>query len=313
MEEEATPALFEMIARLDKDLKASSRLLTDAEARYLVDLYYQLQDFRIQGKNQARASETAPEPNLLVGWMAGNFKTLEGDIKRAMDVYSESRLPGRWAKSIVGIGPVLSGGLLAHVDVSRSTTAGKLWSFAGLEPNTVWAKGQKRPWNARLKVLAWKIGESFVKVSNNKGDVYGKIYRRRKDLEIARNESGAFAPQAEAVLAAKKIGHETEAYKAYSQGLLPPAHIHARARRYAVKIFLAHYQEVAYWDRFGVAPPAPWAFVYGGHTDRIPVPNWPLPGMTRMPEGREPEPAIVWRVPPPVEKWRFDPPEICEV
>jgi hypothetical protein len=38
----------------------------------------------------------------------------------------------------------------------------------------------KRPYNEKLKVLSWKIGESFVKVRNRPQDVYGKIYVERK-------------------------------------------------------------------------------------------------------------------------------------
>ena len=34
-----------------------------------------------------------------------------------------------------------------------------------------------------------------------------------------------------------KIGKTTEAYAAYSAGRLPPGHLHARAKRWAVKLF----------------------------------------------------------------------------
>jgi hypothetical protein len=161
---------------------------------------------------------------------------------------------------------------MAHIDVKRAPTAGSVWSFAGLNPEQVWRKGQKRPWNASLKVLAYKAGESFVKVQNNKNDTYGQIYRKRKDLEVARNEAGEFAEIAAAVLLAKKIGEDTDAYAAYSIGKLPPAHLHARARRYAVKLFLAHFHEVSYFLTFNKLPPLPYPIVHLGHTHMIDVP-----------------------------------------
>jgi hypothetical protein len=57
----------------------------------------------------------------------------------------------------------------------------------------VGAKGQKRPHNAKLKVLCWKIGDSFVKQQSRENDVYGKVYGERKRLELERNDAGLFA------------------------------------------------------------------------------------------------------------------------
>ena len=119
-------------------------------------------------------------------------------------------------------------------------------SLAGLDPTVTWDKGEKRPWNAKLKTLCWKIGESFVKVSGRDNDIYGHVYTERKALEIQRNDAGEYSEQAAAALAHKRYGQETIARAWYEQGKLPPAHIHARAKRYAVKLYLAHWQHVAY-------------------------------------------------------------------
>ena len=40
------------------------------------------------------------------------------------------------------------------------------------------------PWNSDLKVLLWKIGESFMKVSSNPKSFYGLKYVEQKALEI---------------------------------------------------------------------------------------------------------------------------------
>ena len=68
---------------------------------------------------------------------------------------------------------------------SSSTTnivASGIDASAGLDPTVTWGKGERRPWNAELKVLCWKLGDSFVKVSNKEGALYGRIYRERKAL-----------------------------------------------------------------------------------------------------------------------------------
>jgi len=58
-------------------------------------------------------------------------------------------------------------------------------------------------------------------------------------------------------------------------GKLPPAHIHARAKRWAVKIFLAHWHHVAYMIEYKKAPPKPYSLEHLGHVHMIEVPNWP--------------------------------------
>jgi hypothetical protein len=262
--------------RLTKDLRAAAVLLSQGEARYLVDLFYTIQDYRIRSANQVRACAEADEPNELVAWMAQQTVHLEADIKKAMDTYSDSQLVGRWSKSICGIGEILAAGLLAHIDMNHCPTVGKLWAFAGLDPTKQWGKSQKRPWNARLKVLCWKIGESFVKVKGRDNDIYGHVYTERREYEDKRNETGELADQAEAKLERFNIGKKTEAYGHYSNGRLPPGHLHARAKRYAVKLFLSHWHHVAHIQHFRVEPPKPYIIEHGGHTDFIAPPNWPM-------------------------------------
>jgi len=194
----------------------------------------------------------------------------------ALDKYADSKEVCRWMQSICGIGPVISAGLHAHIDITKCPTVGHIWSFAGLDPTKKWEAKTERPWNAKLKVLCWKIGQSFVKVSNNEADFYGKIYQSRKALEMERNEAGLFADQAADILSKKSYKKDTDAYKAYIVGKLPPAHIQARAERYAVKIFLSHMHAVWYEMHYGEKPPKPFATSILGHAHEIPVPNWPM-------------------------------------
>ncbi len=266
---------LEPIQRLTKDIKEASYVLSKDEARFLVDAYYQMQDNRIRSAGQIRSMTESGEPNEVLQWLMLQNITLENQVKRALDAYSGSSHVGQWARSQKGIGPVIAAGLLAHIDINKAPTAGHIWSFAGLDPRTEWKKKEKRPWNAQLKTLCWKIGESFVKISGDEDALYGQLYKKRKESEIAKNEAGDFKDQAKAKLEKHKIGKTTDAYKAYSNGKLPPAHIHARAKRYAVKLFLSHLHHVWYRHEFGKEPPNPFAIEHLGHVHMIEPPSHP--------------------------------------
>lgn len=271
---------LEMIRKLSKDIRTASKTLSNQEARYLVDTYYNLQDFRKATGNQIRALNSSKEPNESIQFFFEQFNTLEKSVKSVLEIYVKQHDVGNWCLSITGIGPVITAGLMAHIDIEKAPTVGHIWSYAGLVPGQKWEKGQKRPWNAKLKVLCWKIGQSFVKVHNNEKDDFGKVYKARKELEIQKNESGEYAEQAAAILAAKKFNPETEAYKQYSQGKLPFGHIQQRAERYATKLFLASFHEVAYFDRYKELPPKPYAITHLNHAHHWGPPNSHLiPGL----------------------------------
>lgn len=267
----------DIIRQLSRDLAKASTSLTQTEARYLVNTYYALQGYRLEAQSRVRALSANEEPHEVISFVYTEMERLEKQVKRSLATWADARTEGVWAQTIAGIGPVLSAGLMAHIDINKAPTVGHIWSFAGLNPTAKWEKGTKRPWNADLKVLCWKIGESFVKVSGRDHDVYGKLYLARKAHETARNLAGDYAEQAAAILVAKRIDKSTEAYKAYSQGRLPPGHLHARAKRYAVKLFLAHWHAVAHEVILGRPAPFPYVMEHMGHVHMMGPPNWPLP------------------------------------
>lgn len=279
--------------RLTRDLKRAAAVLDEKQARYLVDTYYTLQKLRIASAAQVRSSEE--EPNTLMAWTTRMYERLEGDVKSALEVYARSQVVGQWSLSIIGIGPVIAAGLMAHIDIKQAPSAGHIWRYAGLDPTTKWEKKQKRPWNARLKVICWKAGQSFVKFSNHPECLYGRLWRQRKDFELLNNnmmeipgskpvryqaieagKHGKYAEQARAILTEKNFRAETEAKQWYEQGMLPPAHIEARAERWAVKIFLSHWHAVAYESYYGKLAPRPYALTFLEHVDEIAIPNWPM-------------------------------------
>lgn len=267
-------SILDPITRLTRDLKVGALSLGDNEARFLVDSYYTIQDDRKRSKSQLTALEKAGEPNSVIQWFYDQNETLEEQIKLALDLYTESHPMGSYMRSIFGIGPVISAGLLAHIDITKAPTAGHIWQYAGIagDNQRPWLKGQKRPFNAKLKTLLWKAGQSFMKFSNNEKCYYGHVYRARKEYEIANNESGKLAAQAAEGLT--KVGKNTEAYKYYSIGKLPPGRIDARARRYAVKLFISHLHGEWYRNHYKTEPPMPYPIaMLENHTHFIPPPH----------------------------------------
>lgn len=326
-------AFLEPVSRLDRDLiraiKDGEFTMSRRDIRYVVDLYYQVQEYRKAAGNQEGASAKEAEPTGLLGYVIDQMHTLESQIKRAMDAWTSSDPVSLWAKSNVGVGPVISAGLAAHIDITRAPTVGHIWRFAGLDPSVKWLgrEGAKKvvakhvpkgdvpgvehvraiaaalglspatplrffaengddkktpaarlkaiesafarcPYNKRLKVLCWKIGDSFVKFHNHKDCRYGHLYAERKAIEVEKNERGDFGFLAEKTLDEKKI-QDKKARGFYEGGKLPPGRIDLRARRWAVKLFLAHWHETAYRAHFGEEPPLPYPIAVLGHAHHI--------------------------------------------
>jgi len=252
------------------------RGLSSDQARWLVDYYYAVQDHRIRAAGQVRAiQQGADQGTFEIGeYLAGASKRLEAVIEQQLDAWTTERRPGRWMKSVHGIGPVLAAGVLAHVDITKAPTVGHIWSFAGLNPEARWEKGQKRPWNARLKVHCWKIGDSFVKHSAHENCVYGHAYRHRKAYEVERNEAGLLADAAAKSLRERNI-QDPKLKKTLESGKLPDGQIDMRAKRWAVKLYLSHCHHVMHEDHYGTPPPKPYVLSHLGHVDFVAPRGWP--------------------------------------
>ncbi len=327
----------DLLVKLTRDMKNAASTLKKPEVRFLVEAYYRMQEQRIRFAHQMRTMKEFGEPNTLLDWMFKQSHTLEKQVTGALDAYSTSNSVGEWLRSIPGVGPVITAGLMAHLDIApwRCNNvalkgkknlpctaekgactdtcghepiryAGQWHTFAGLNPRIVWEKKTRRPWNTPLKTLCFKLGESFVKVQNHKDDFYGTIFVERKDEEWKNNYEGGNEKAAELALKKKNYGKDTNAYKWYTgqidsawakevwesgtsfpqtipkkaivgEGkgtpMLPPAHIHARARRYTVKLFLYHLHEVMWLAEQGEMPPSQTFFENA--ENRILVPLFP--------------------------------------
>ena len=141
--------LENLLTKLTKDVKNATSTLSQPEARYLVDTYYSMQNFRIRCSNQVRAAGT-DEPHETLSFIQKNFEILENQIKNILKAYVQNNPLGDWLFSITGVGPVIAAGLLAHLDITKAPTAGHFQAYAGLDPTKEWKKGEIRPWNSQL-------------------------------------------------------------------------------------------------------------------------------------------------------------------
>jgi hypothetical protein len=153
--------------------------------------------------------------------------------------------------------------------VTEANSISAVWKFAGLAPGfDRKTKGEKLPYNSRLKTLCWKLGESFVKVSGKEDAIYGRLYADFKRDEVSRNENGQYAEAAKRELENKKFKTDNATKKRLKEGKLADAHLHARAKRRAVKVFLSHYWTKGREAR-GLAIREPYAIAVLGHNGKI--------------------------------------------
>lgn len=358
---------MEAIDKLTNDLHEAAATMGKHEIRFLVDSYYVIQHDRTSTANQLKAAKEAGEPARILDWITSQASKLERNIKITLDKWTANRTAGIWCRSITGVGEVITAGLLSHIDITKAPTAGKIYSFAGLNPDANWlsradanamvkdilsvthtktvtmdhiaeaaqrvhrsfaavekasrnkegkftpasfAAGlAKRPYNAKLKTLCWKLGDSFVKFhslctcshwskahenedgacapkkkdgtpiececkSFTRKSTYGDLWHKRKKQEVSNNQAGKFSETATATLEKKKI-QDKATRERYESGMLPDGRVDLRARRIAVKIFLSHLHEVLYFLEYGKLTRAPYVFSKdpSGHSHYIPVPN----------------------------------------
>lgn len=272
---EIEPFNFPVFDRFSKDVRQLLVTMDPSTARKVVDAYYVLQENRMAFAAQARELEKTNSPHELVALMAHGLHQMEKSLKSPLQNFAEQTLAGQWALNQYGIGPVLAAGLSAHIDITKAPTAGSVWRYAGLDPTIRWEKGQKRPFNAELKTLCWKIGQSFMKFSGKEQCFYGQLYKQDKERRQAKNEAGDYADFAKSILESKNF-KQNETRRKLEAGILSDGQIDAQARRFAVKIFLSHYHAVAFQDCYDKPAPTPYIIAHGDHVHQIAIPNDPF-------------------------------------
>jgi len=276
---------FVPVKKLAKDLIAAGETLSDKQSRYIVDMYFSVQRTLASIKLQLTSAEKAGEPRQFIEWLKKTFTRFKNVLAATLHKYAERSVTGRWMLAQYGIGPVISAGILAHVDFDRMSTdkyVGPIWRYAGLDPTVEWkGRGHRRPWNGRLRVICWYAGQAFMKFAKRPECYYGQLYLKRLEYETRKNENGDYADQArEKLEQAKKHRKNTSrmdsAMKVWESGKLTEPHLKARARRHSVKLFLSHFHMVEYFTRYDEWPPEPFIVAHAKpqHNDLVYPPGF---------------------------------------
>jgi hypothetical protein len=135
---------------------------------------------------------------------------------------------------IKGVGSLLAAELLAFVDISRAPTVSSLWRYAGYGVTDGKADrpvaGEKLKYNKRLKKVCYVIAVSFLRARSPYAQIY---YEARERYEAERPD-------------------------------WPKARRHLAAMRKMIKVFLAHFWEVARLAE-GLPVKRPYVFDRLGH------------------------------------------------
>jgi len=176
----------------------------------------------------------------------------EDRYKLLMDQYlQKEKLWYAWLSKIRGISSILGSNLIKNFGYCENYQyVSSVWRHCGLDPDGAKGrkKGEKISYNPKLKTLAWKIGDSFIK---QRTPIYRKIYDNEKIRQLELTNNGAEnAPK-------NKL------------------HADLRARRKMVKIFLQHYYLIG--RKFRDLPVSdPYPFEKLGHKHYIEPPFNPF-------------------------------------
>lgn len=253
-----------LIDKIIKTYELDTRDIADA-----VELYYDAQKLRIIHENKERSEGPSELVSWFSYWLNIGETVIAGKLRKWV-TGDRSPAEAKWAYKQMGIGPIIAAGLAAHIDCEKATSISSVWKYAGQAPGyDRKVRGQKLPYNARLKTLCWKLGESFVKVSGKSEATYGRLYTQFKAEEISRNDGGVYAGAAARELETKNI-QEKKTRDTLKSGRLIDGHLHARAKRRTVKIFLSHYWTKAREAR-GLPVREPYAIAILHHDGKIEV------------------------------------------
>ena len=167
MNHEMLPEI-KMINKASRDTKSQIVKLGREEIKYIIGTYYDMQDSRVRANNQSKALDSREKPNELLSWLRDCDQLIEGEIKKTMEHYVKYFDIGIWLNGIMGIGPVISAGLIAFVDFEKAKTAGNIFRLADLDPSITWmgAKGAEFEIKKYKKELGMnendKIDKGFI-------------------------------------------------------------------------------------------------------------------------------------------------------
>lgn len=228
-------------------------VLSAEQARWVFCYYIAVQRQRLRAQQQAQH-----QPDMILTAIVQEhldyLRASEERARRQLHDFVSRHPVGSWLLTERGIGSLLAAALIAYLDVAKAKNYRSFWQYAGLTPGAIYRRGHVNGWNRQLRRVCYLLGECLMRARNHEASTYGKLYDCYKQAEVEHNERGDFAAQAAQVLAAKHIRADRPTALAYREGRLPPAHLHARARRRMVKDLLADIYVALYFRHKRMMP-----------------------------------------------------------
>lgn len=135
-----------------------------------------------------------------------------------------------------------------------------------------------KPYNPYLKEACYHLGLGIRRMNNTENYMYGQLYKERLAYEYEMNSVLAYEDQAIEIFRNtnwKDIG-EGSISNVYKEGKLPPFHIESRARRWITKLFMSHFHEILFYEKYERKPKKPYILTVNDEATEISCPNWPF-------------------------------------
>ena len=191
--------------------------------RTLVDALMTTQRNRIRIGNQAVAITRFGLPggdavaSLLVG-MANLERATKKQVEAEVGRLFDERPILSTMTDVLGVGRWLAATIVCDVDINKASTVSALWKYAGYAPGfDRMVKGERRPYNARLRTTLYKLATGFIKLGAK--SPYRAVYDQAKAEAIVKHPEWMLTKDG------KKRG---------------PGHCHNHAIRMMMKVFLQH-------------------------------------------------------------------------
>ena len=128
-----------------------------------------------------------------------------------------------WGSKVKGCGPMVLGAVMSRVDIKRVNTVSAMWAHFGFAPGQHRVKGEKLTYDAIGKTWCWRMGKQLMMANG----IFKAVYDKRRAYE-----EGQAVVRGQLVVTAKK-GKEVK------ENEITTLHVHNRAERYMIKMFLA--------------------------------------------------------------------------
>ena len=151
-----TKTTLDGLATVSRKVKESVAFIDDKQLRVIIDNYYQTQSNRIKTQNQIRAVEQGYDdsdnmPAMM--WLLYNHENAENQIKKMIETYTDAVPVCKWAKSIIGIGPMFSAILWDAIDMEKCNHANQFLNYCGQNNNNI-------PWLGKEKAEQY-VNEAY--------------------------------------------------------------------------------------------------------------------------------------------------------